>query len=230
MHNLGHYRESLLSFLKALNLDADHNHVDVLTNNIATIASQITPMPDKLMDKIPEMDAYKKLTEIGCCLYQGKKYDVCIKVLNSAQKLETNQKGITMRVQLTLANAHAALKHNELAVSLYQASNNETLTLWWLCVLQEHSNHCLHVFSLVMIARMVYVWCGALAGVFVDGTERTRRVIPDQVAGEHRQSLPRARRHAPGHYPLPEAARPSERTARSLSVVFHCQLSSCHVG
>ena len=134
MHNLGHYRESLLSFLKALNLDADHNHVDVLTNNIATIASQITPMPDKLMDKIPEMDAYKKLTEIGCCLYQGKKYDVCIKVLNSAQKLETNQKGITMRVQLTLANAHAALKHNELAVSLYQASNNETSIFVAACI------------------------------------------------------------------------------------------------
>lgn len=126
LHNLGSYKESLHSFLRALNLDADHNHVDVLTNNIATIASQIAPMPDKLLENIPCMDPYKKLTEIGCCLYQGGKYDTCIKVLNSAQKLETNQKGITMRVQLTLANAHSALKHNELAVSLYQVGSGRS--------------------------------------------------------------------------------------------------------
>lgn len=72
------------------------------------------------------MDPYKKLTEIGCCLYTGKKFDTCIRVLNAAQKLETNQKGITMKVQLTLANAHAALKHNELAISLYQVNFNIT--------------------------------------------------------------------------------------------------------
>ena len=68
------------------------------------------------------MDPYKKLTEVGCCLYTGKKHDLCIRVLTAAQKLETNQKGITMKVQLTLANGHAALKHNELAISLYQVS------------------------------------------------------------------------------------------------------------
>ena len=66
------------------------------------------------------MDPYKKLTEVGSCLYVGKKYDTCIKVLSAAQKLETNQKGITMKLQLIMANAQAALKHNELAISLYQ--------------------------------------------------------------------------------------------------------------
>ena len=69
------------------------------------------------------MDPYKKLTEVGSCLYSGKKYDTCIKVLSAAQKLETNQKGITMKVQLIMANAHAALKHNELAISLYQVNS-----------------------------------------------------------------------------------------------------------
>ena len=73
------------------------------------------------------MDPYKKLTEVGCCLYGGRKFDTCIKVLSAAQKLETNQKGITMKVQLTLANAHAALKHSELAVSLYQVNNNHNV-------------------------------------------------------------------------------------------------------
>ena len=68
------------------------------------------------------MDSYKKLCEVGSCLYQSQKYESCVKVLSAAHTLQTNQKGITMKVQLTLANAHAALKHNELAVSLYQVS------------------------------------------------------------------------------------------------------------
>ena len=120
LHNLGQHKDSLYSFLRALNLNSDQTHVDVLTNNIATIAAQLAPMSDKLLDKIPEMEPYKKLTEIGCVLYADRLFDACIRVLNAAQKLETNQKGITMRLQLTLANAHSALKHTELAVSLYQ--------------------------------------------------------------------------------------------------------------
>lgn len=68
------------------------------------------------------MDSYKKLCEVGCCLYQDKNYDLCIKVLASAQKLQTNQKGITMKIQLTLANAHSILKRKEAAISLYQVN------------------------------------------------------------------------------------------------------------
>lgn len=66
------------------------------------------------------MDAYKKLSEVGVCLFQAKKFDICVKVLESAQKFQTNQKGITMRVLLTMANAHSAMKHSEQAISLYQ--------------------------------------------------------------------------------------------------------------
>lgn len=69
---------------------------------------------------ITDMDAYKKLSEVGVCLFQSKKYDICVKVLESAQKFQTNQKGITMRVLLTMANAHSCLKHNEQAINLYQ--------------------------------------------------------------------------------------------------------------
>ena len=66
------------------------------------------------------MDGYKKLCEVGVCLYQAKRYEQAIKVLNSAQKVATNQKGITMKVQLTLANAYSALNHTDIAISLYQ--------------------------------------------------------------------------------------------------------------
>ncbi len=66
------------------------------------------------------MDSYTKLCEVGACLYTSKKYDLSIEVLNVAQKVATNQKGITMKVQLTLANAHSSLGHSDLAISLYQ--------------------------------------------------------------------------------------------------------------
>ena len=68
------------------------------------------------------MDPYKKMCEVGTCLYRSKIYDLCVKVLDAAQQLETNQIGITMKVQLTLANAHSALKHKDLAITLYQVS------------------------------------------------------------------------------------------------------------
>ena len=66
------------------------------------------------------MDSYSKLSEVGASLYSSKRYELSIEVLNAAQRLATNQKGITMKIQLTLANAHSALGHNDLAVSLYQ--------------------------------------------------------------------------------------------------------------
>ena len=65
------------------------------------------------------MDSYKKLSEVGVCLFQAKKYKVCVKVLEAAQRFQTNQKGITMRILLTLANAHSALKHVDKAIGLY---------------------------------------------------------------------------------------------------------------
>lgn len=66
------------------------------------------------------MDSYKKLSEVGVSLFQAKKYKICVKILEAAQKFQTNQKGITMRILLTLANAHSALRHTEKAISLYQ--------------------------------------------------------------------------------------------------------------
>jgi hypothetical protein len=53
------------------------------------------------------------LSEIGVHLFQARRFDFCIKILEAAQKFQTNQKGITMRILLTLANAHSACKHNE---------------------------------------------------------------------------------------------------------------------
>ena len=66
------------------------------------------------------MDSYKKLSEVGVYLFQAKKFKICIKILDAAQKFQTNQKGITMRILLTLANAHSALKHTDKAINLYQ--------------------------------------------------------------------------------------------------------------
>ena len=66
------------------------------------------------------MDSYKKLSEIGVHLFQARRFDFCIKILEAAQKFQTNQKGITMRILLTLANAHSACKHNEQAILIYQ--------------------------------------------------------------------------------------------------------------
>lgn len=66
------------------------------------------------------MDAYKKLSEVGVYLNQANKFNLCIKILETAQRFKTNQKGITMKLLLTLANAHCALKHRERAIALYQ--------------------------------------------------------------------------------------------------------------
>lgn len=66
------------------------------------------------------MDPYKKLSEIGVCLYHVKKHKLCIKMLEAAQQFQTNQKGITMRLLLTLANAHSNVRHQDQAIALYQ--------------------------------------------------------------------------------------------------------------
>lgn len=71
---------------------------------------------------VPEMDPYKQLCEVGMYLYQTQKYDLTINVLNAAKTFQTNQKGITMKVLLTLANAYTSLKKYNLAIPVYQVT------------------------------------------------------------------------------------------------------------
>lgn len=66
------------------------------------------------------MEPYKKLCEVGACLYSSKRFELCLYVLGAAQKVATNQKGITMKVLLTMANAHSKLRHRDMAISVYQ--------------------------------------------------------------------------------------------------------------
>jgi hypothetical protein len=39
------------------------------------------------------MDTYNKLSEVGVVLYQSGHYDMCIQLLEMAQRFQTNQKG-----------------------------------------------------------------------------------------------------------------------------------------
>ena len=66
------------------------------------------------------MEPYEKLSTIGECLFRHNKFSACVDVLQAARKLATNQQGITLRVLLTLANAHSRLMHAETAIGLYQ--------------------------------------------------------------------------------------------------------------
>ena len=66
------------------------------------------------------MDAYNKLSEVGVVLYQSARYEMCVQILETAQRFQTNQKGITMRVLLTLANAQSKLGSRSQAITLYQ--------------------------------------------------------------------------------------------------------------
>ena len=66
------------------------------------------------------MDPYVTMCEVGACLFLERRYELCIRNLSAAQRLQTNQAGMTMKLQLTLANAHSALGHTEFAISLYQ--------------------------------------------------------------------------------------------------------------
>lgn len=73
------------------------------------------------------MDPARKLSEVGACLYSGKKFDLSIKVLMAAQRLLPKQLSVTMKIQLTLANAQAALKQNDLAIDMYKVGVNTEL-------------------------------------------------------------------------------------------------------
>lgn len=118
LQHLHQYKEALTAFLTAINLGPDN--ADELTDLIAHAAAQICNISEQKRNSLKDMDSYKRLSEVGVCLFQAKKYKICIKLLEVAQKFQTNQKGITMKVLLTSANAHSALKHTEKAIGLYQ--------------------------------------------------------------------------------------------------------------
>lgn len=90
------------------------------------------------------MNAYEKLCELGVILYQNKKYEAAISVLDAARKIQTNQKGITLRVLLTLANAHSQLMHVDTAISLFQET--------WGLALANHD----HVGSIFFLCNKCY--------------------------------------------------------------------------
>ncbi|XP_041369335.1 tetratricopeptide repeat protein 28-like [Gigantopelta aegis] len=109
--------EALDAFLTSLDLEPDN--ADILTSHIVSVAAELCRMSDEFTESLNEMDAYKKLSEVGVYLFQNKKFSLCIKILEAAQKFQTNQKGITMRILLTMANAHTMLQHKDQAISLY---------------------------------------------------------------------------------------------------------------
>ncbi|XP_064648996.1 tetratricopeptide repeat protein 28-like [Lineus longissimus] len=115
---LGKSKDAIMAFLNSLDLDQEN--ASLLSNHIASLTGSLCDIPEKKLLKLKDTDPYKKLCEVGAFLYNSKRYEICIRVLKVAQKVETNQKGITMKVLLTLANAHSALKHNEEAIMLYQ--------------------------------------------------------------------------------------------------------------
>ena len=53
------------------------------------------------LSSLLEMDPYKKLSEVGACLFMAGKHELCIRVLNTTSKVATKQKGITMKVATT---------------------------------------------------------------------------------------------------------------------------------
>ncbi|KAK6195644.1 hypothetical protein SNE40_001029 [Patella caerulea] len=117
LHYLGHSRDGLTHLLTSLDLDLDN--ADNLSSNIAMVATSMCNVPESVCENLKDMDTYKKLTEVGSVLFQSKKFEICIQVLEVAQKLQTNQKGITMRLLLTLANALTACKKQEQAINYY---------------------------------------------------------------------------------------------------------------
>ena len=49
MEQLGKFKESISSFLKALELDPESQHANLLVNNIATLATHFCRVPEKLL-------------------------------------------------------------------------------------------------------------------------------------------------------------------------------------
>ncbi|KAL8606426.1 hypothetical protein ACOMHN_060331 [Nucella lapillus] len=120
---MNQFKDAITSLLTALELDPDN--ADKLTNHIAATVSRFCNISKDLAKSLKAMDAYSKLSEVGVVLYQAARYELCVQILEMAQRFQTNQKGITMRVLLTLANAQSKQGHRHQAISLYQ----ECLTL-----------------------------------------------------------------------------------------------------
>ncbi|GFN95683.1 tetratricopeptide repeat protein 28 [Plakobranchus ocellatus] len=113
-----HYKQALASMLTALELDT--NLANKVTNHISKVVANFCQISDELVDNLKDMDPYAKLSELGVMLFQNRRYEECISVLETSRKFQTNQKGITMRILLTQANAHSQLLQTEAAIELYQ--------------------------------------------------------------------------------------------------------------
>ncbi|KAK7094678.1 tetratricopeptide repeat protein 28-like [Littorina saxatilis] len=120
---MNQFKDAINSLLTALELEPDN--ADKLTNRIAATVARFCNISKDLAKSLKAMDAYNKLSEVGVVLYQSAHYEMCIQILETAQSFQTNQKGITMRILLTLANAQSKLGNQNQAISLYQ----ECLTL-----------------------------------------------------------------------------------------------------
>ncbi|KAK7502589.1 hypothetical protein BaRGS_00006164 [Batillaria attramentaria] len=117
------FKDAVNSLLTALDLDPDN--ADKLTNHIASAVIKSCGISRDVAKTLKAMDAYNKLSEVGVMLYQAGRFEMCVQILEAAQRFQTNQKGIVMRVLLTLANAQSKLGNQQQAIGLYQ----ECLTL-----------------------------------------------------------------------------------------------------
>ena len=73
------------------------------------------------MISVPGNDPYERLCAVGVMLYQSRHHGLSIKVLLSAQQFDTSHDvAVTLMLQLTLANAHSALKQRQMAINVYQ--------------------------------------------------------------------------------------------------------------
>ncbi|KAK3780031.1 hypothetical protein RRG08_029724 [Elysia crispata] len=114
----GQPKAALNSMLNALELDPTISNK--VTTHISKVVANFCQVPDQLVDSLKDMDPYAKLSELGVVLFQNRRYEECISVLETSRKFQTNQKGITMRILLTHANAHSQLLQSEAAIELYQ--------------------------------------------------------------------------------------------------------------
>ncbi|KAI8771455.1 tetratricopeptide repeat protein 28 [Biomphalaria glabrata] len=126
-------------------LDLDPNNADKISDHLASTVVRMCQTTVRLDENFLAMNAYEKLCELGVILYQNKKYEAAISVLDAARKIQTNQKGITLRVLLTLANAHSQLMHVDTAISLFQET--------WGLALANH-DHAYQTKCLVNIATL----------------------------------------------------------------------------
>ncbi|GFR63069.1 tetratricopeptide repeat protein 28 [Elysia marginata] len=114
----GKHKAALTSMLTALELDT--TMANKVTSHISKVVANFCQISDQLVDSLKDMDPYAKLSELGVVLFQSHRYEECISVLETSRKFQTNQKGITMRILLTHANAHSQLLQSEAAIELYQ--------------------------------------------------------------------------------------------------------------